>query len=238
MKYQAIKKIILETLNRQHMNRLIKESIGTDLRLLVDDIFFNNKKFEVNGYPVVLPNLIELFYVNIFTPELENGNISQLTEQERADLIINPKRRNTKTSTLPGVGEITIWNNGYSWIVYFKSTNSYFKVLGLETERFVKMVMDLIYEQAKVLKTKPPKSSLSHDEQKKKEQEFASKNNTPAAHVGISNERTQEAPKARKTQVPEPKEVVLPKTEPFKSKTSEEDLQKVKSHILRKRKQE
>lgn len=241
MLVETLKKIIIETLNRKNTERLIKESVGANPRLLVDDIFFNNKHFEVNGYKIQLPNLIEFFYNNIFVPELKNGNISKLSEEERVDIITNPKRKNVKEFFISGVGDITIWNNGFSWIVYFKESTAYYKISGIETEKFVNMVMDLVHKQIEVLKNKKNVGvePVSYEDQKKKEQEQASKNPVAAAPAHISNDRILEPPKPKKVTPTVPsEETVLPKSEPFKSKSSDDDLQKAKTHILRKRREE
>jgi len=241
MLVETLKKIIFETLNRKNTERLIKESVGANPRLLVDDIFFNNKEFQVNGYPIKLPNLIEFFYNNIFIPELQNGNISKLSEEERVDILTNPKRKNVRDFFLSGVGDITIWNNGFSWIVYFKQSTAYYKVSGIETERFVNSVMDLVHKQIEVLKNKKNVSTepVSYEDQKKKEQEQASKNPAAAAPAHMSNDRILEPPKPKKAAPTAPsEETVLPKSEPFKSKSSDNDLQNAKTHILRKKREE
>lgn len=239
---KILKSFILEKLEKKQTEKLIYESLGTDGRRLVDDIFFKNKQFEVNGHPVKMPNLVQFFYNNIFLPELKNGNIKDLSDEERLDFLANAKNKESKTTSISEVGNLTIWNIGFSWIVYIERMGRYFKVSGIETSKFVAMATDILLKKVMELKDQkslPTSSTLSHSEQKKREQEHLSKNNVPAVSAQISNDRTFEPPKAKKTieLVTKPQELEKPKSEAFKSQASDEDLQKAKTHILRKKKE-
>ncbi len=236
-----LKKLIIETLKMNNEKLLFKESTGREFNQIFNDLFFNNKKFVVNGHPVVLPNLFELFYNSIFRPELRNGNVKLAAPEE-----VN-QDHSKKLSRQFSLGDelVTIINNGFSWFVNFRDEDITYKVSGIETQHFEQIVFRLVMEQAKELSQKAPadgSETLSHDQQKKKEAQLQSKQPASTKIEIASNNvlapkepRQPKQPKEPKQTEEEPKIPTNASKQEFQ-KPSDDQLQNVKTHILRKKK--